>query len=131
MLDARLPGRPQRSICSVPSVLLEHLELLKEQGSCEEPAGPSVATGCDCEVRGSQRRLRPAGVREADDAEHVGGRRPPEGDALPLSKSVQASTPVDRRVAGASEGRPADLYAGHPDENVPEIPSGRGDGKDA
>src|ERR1700720_4951414 len=38
-------GKTQRQVCSVPSVLLEYLEFLQEQGSCQEPAGPSVATG--------------------------------------------------------------------------------------
>src|SRR5258708_38434301 len=70
-------------------------------------------------------------MREAHHPEALGGRRPAKGDALSLSKPVQSSNPVDRRVAGASEDRPADLRAGHPDENVPEISSGRSDGKDA
>src|SRR5713101_8479304 len=131
MLDAWLPRRTQRQVCAVPSVFLGRLEFLQEQGGGQEPAGASVATGCGRETGGGERRLRPTVVREAHHPEDLGGRRPPEGDALPLSKSVQSSNPVDRRVAGASEDRPTDLHAGHPDKNVPEIPSGRSDGKDA
>ena len=55
MLDARLPGRTERPVCAVPSLLLEHLEFLQEQGSGQEPAGPPFAAG----IR-SRRWSRPA-----------------------------------------------------------------------
>ena len=44
MLDARLPGRAEGPLCAVPALLLEHLELLQEQGSRQEPAGAPVAS---------------------------------------------------------------------------------------
>ena len=45
MLDPRLPGRPEGPLCTVPSVFLERMELLQEQGSGKERAVASVATG--------------------------------------------------------------------------------------
>ena len=68
-------------------------------------------------------------IREADDIEDLGGRRSAEGDALPLSQSLQPSDAVDRCLAGAAEDRPADLRAGHPDQDVPAIRPGRSDGR--
>ena len=78
-----------------------------------------------------ERRLRPAGLREADDAEDLGRGRAAEGHALSLSQPVQASDPVDRGLAGAAQDRPADLCAGHADQDVPALLPGRGDGEDA
>ena len=43
MLDPRLPGRPEGPLRAVSAVLLEHLEILEEQGGREEPARASVA----------------------------------------------------------------------------------------
>ena len=43
---------------------------------------------------------------------------PPKGTLYHYPNPLQASDAVDRRVAGAAEDRPADLYAGHPDQNV-------------
>src|ERR1700710_1744208 len=131
MLDPWLPCRTERPVCTVPSLLLEHLELLQEQGGGEEPAGPPVATRFHREARRGQRRIRSAGVGETHDAEDLGGRRPAEGNALPLSKSVQAPDAVDRSLSGASQDRPADLFASHPHQDVPAVPSGRSDGEDA
>src|SRR4051794_14213591 len=131
MLDPRFSGRTERPVCAVPSVLLEHLELLQEQGGGEEPAGPPVATRFHRKARRSQRRIRSAGVGETHDAEDLGGGRPAKGHALPLSKSVQAPDAVDRSLSGASQDRPADLFASRPDKDVPAIPSGRSDGEDA
>ena len=78
-----------------------------------------------------ERRLRPAGVREADDAEDLGRGRAAEGHAVPLSQSLQPPDAVDRRLAGAAEDRPADLCPGHADQDVPALLPGRDDGKDA
>ena len=74
--------------------------------------------GRDREDGGGERRLRPAGVREADHAEDLGGGRPAEGHALPLSESPQAPDAFDLGFAGAAEDRPADLHAGDPDQDV-------------
>src|SRR5207244_11291411 len=62
--------------------------------------------------------------------EDLDGRRPAEAHALPLPKSVSPPDPVHRRVAGATEDRPADLLASHPDQDVRALPSGRSDGED-
>ena len=43
------PVGSERPLRAVPALLLEHLEFLQEQGGGQEPAGPSVATGCDRE----------------------------------------------------------------------------------
>src|SRR5258705_794327 len=129
MLDPRLPGRTERPLRAVPALLLEHLGVFEEQGSGQEPIGSYVAAVFSREACCSQRRLRFAGVREADNSQDMGGREPPEGDALPLSQSVQPPGPVDRRGAGAAEDCPADLYPGDPDQDVPEVPPRRGDGK--
>src|SRR6202035_4141740 len=91
MLDPRIPGRAEGQVCAVPALLLEHLELLEEQGSREEPAGLSVAIGFGREDGCSERWLRSAVVRKTDELQGMGGGRPAEGDALPLSGSVQAS----------------------------------------
>ena len=69
------PAGPKGQVCAVPALLLDHLELLQEQGGREEPAGSSVATGVDREDGRSQRRLRPAGLRETDDLEDLGRRK--------------------------------------------------------
>ena len=45
MLDPRLPGRTEGPLRALPALLLEHLDFLQEQGSGQEPAGPSVAAG--------------------------------------------------------------------------------------
>src|SRR5947208_2312591 len=71
MLDPRLPRGTERPICPVPSVFLERLEFLQEQRIRKELAVASVATGCSREACRSEQRLRPAGVREADDPEDV------------------------------------------------------------
>ena len=55
-----------------------------------------VAAGCGREDGGGERRLRSAGVREADHAEGLAGGRPAEGHALPLSESAQSPDPVGR-----------------------------------
>ena len=75
MLDPRLPGGSEGPLCALPSVFLERLEFLQEQGGGQEPADASVATGCGRETGGGERRLRPAGVREAHHPEDVGGGR--------------------------------------------------------
>ena len=51
------PAGPKGRFRAVPALLLDHLEFLQEQGSREEPAGSSVATGVGREDGGSQRRL--------------------------------------------------------------------------
>ena len=73
------PVGTERSIRAVPALLLEHMEILQEQGSRQEPARPSVATGFDREVCRGQRRFRPAGVREADDLKTWAEEGPPKG----------------------------------------------------
>src|SRR5258707_15802441 len=103
MLDAWLPGGTERPVCAVRPLPLDHMELLQEQGSREEPARTSVATGFGREACSGQWRLRSAGVRKTDDLQDVGRSRPAEGDALPLSKSVQTTDPVDRPGPGAPE----------------------------
>src|SRR3954454_5124610 len=129
MLDAWFPGGTERPVCAVRSLLLEHLELLQEQGGGKESDRAHVATRFDRKAGGGQRRLRSARLRETDDPEDVGRTRSAERNAVPLSKSVQASDSVDRRRARAAEDRPADLYAGHSDQDVPEILPGRIDGE--
>ena len=62
--------------------------------------------------------------------EGLAGGRAAERDALSLSRSLSATDPVDRGLAGTSEGRPADLRAGNPDQDVRAVLSGRSDGKD-
>src|ERR1700712_3919139 len=118
MLDPRLPGWTERPVCAVSPVLLEHLELLQEQGGSQEPAGLPVATRFHREACCGQRRIRSAGVGETYDTEDLGRRRSAKGYALPLSKSVQAPDVVDRSVTGASEDCPADLFAGDPHKDV-------------
>ena len=49
------PGRPEGQVCAVPPLFLEHLELLQEQGSREEPARLSVAAGVDCQAGPGER----------------------------------------------------------------------------
>ena len=44
VLDPRLPGRTEGPFRAVPALLLEHLEVLQEQGGGQEPAGASVAS---------------------------------------------------------------------------------------
>src|SRR4051794_22750240 len=107
MLDPWLSRRTERPVCTLPAVLLEHLELLQEQGGGQEPAGPPVATRFDREAGRGQRRIRSAGMGKTHDAEDLGGRKPAEGNALPLSKSVQAPDAVDRSFSGAPQDRPA------------------------
>ena len=86
MLDPRLPGRSEGPLCTVPSLLLERLEFLQEQGGGQEPADASVATGCGREAGGGERRLRPAGIREADHPEDLGRGRAAEGHALSITR---------------------------------------------
>src|ERR1700753_2339197 len=102
-LDPRLPGRAERPICTVPALLLEHLELLQEQGSGQEPAGLSVKTGVDREDGYRQRRLRSAGIFQADDIKSLGRTRAAERNTVPLSQPLQSSDLVDLRLSGAAE----------------------------
>src|ERR1700722_10312923 len=131
MLDTRLPGRAEGSLRALFAVLLDHLEFLQEQGRGQEPARAPVAAVVDREAGGRQRRLRPAGLREADDAEDLGGRGAAEGHALSLPKPLSPSEAVDCGLAGAAKDCAADLRRGHADENVPALRSRRTDGKDA
>ena len=62
MLDPRLPGRAEGPFCALPALFLEHLELLQEQGSGEEPARSTVEAGVDRKDGDGQRRLRSAGL---------------------------------------------------------------------
>ena len=56
---------------------------------------------------------------------------PPKGTLYHYPNPLQPSDAVDRGLAGAAEDRPADLRAGDTDQDVPALPSGRSDGKDA
>src|SRR6202050_1177860 len=103
MLDPRLPGRAKGSLRALPALLLDHLEFLQEQGGSQEPARASVAAVIDREAGGCQRRLRPAGLREADDAEGLGGSGTAEGHALSLPKPLSPSEAVDCGLAGAAK----------------------------
>src|ERR1700719_4434629 len=131
MLDPWLPGRAKGSLCALSALLLDHLEFLQEQASSQEPARASVAAVIDREAGGRQRRLRPAGIREADDAEGLGERGAAEGYALSLPKPLSPSEAVDCGLAGAAKDCAADLRTGHADENVPALLSRRTDGNDA
>ena len=91
----------------------------------------SVEAGRHREDGDGERRLRSARLREADDVEGLAGRRAAEGHALSLPEPLQPSDAVDRGLAGAAEDRPADLRPGHADQDVPALPPGRSDGKDA
>ena len=55
---------------------------------------------------------------------------PPKGTLYHYPDPYQPTDAVDRGLAGASEGRPADLRAGNPDQDVRAVLSGRSDGKD-
>src|ERR1700716_1719512 len=131
MLDTRLPGRSEGTLCTVPSVFLERLEFLEEQGGGKEPAAAFVTTGFGGETRGSERRLRLTGVRENDHPEDRGRGRTAEGHALPLSESVQPPDAFDLGIAGPAEGCPADLHPGDPDQDVRAFLPGRSHGEDA
>src|SRR6267154_231819 len=131
MLDSRLPGRAEGPLRALSALLLVHLELLQEQGIGKEPADRPVEASGDREDGDREQRLRPAGLREADDAQGLGGGRAAEGYALPLSEPLQTPDPVDRGLAGAAQDRAADLLAGDADQDVPALPPGRSDGKDA
>ena len=67
------------------------LEFLQEQGSGKEPARALVAAVIDREAGRGERRLRPAGLCEADHVEDLGRGRAAEGYALPLPEPVQPS----------------------------------------
>src|SRR5258707_5186863 len=111
MLDAWLPGGTERPVCAVRPLPLDHMELLQEQGSREEPARTSVATGFGREACSGQRRLRSCRGRKTRDPEYVGRGSAAEGGTLSLSKSVPASDPVDVRRAAATEDLPIAPYA--------------------
>src|SRR5207244_1908717 len=89
---------PAGALRTVHTLLLGHLELRQEQVGGQEPAGPSLATIGDREDGGSERRLRPARIREADDVESLGGGGAAQGHALPLPQSAQPPDPVGRRA---------------------------------
>src|ERR1700755_2655430 len=81
-LDSRLPGWAERPICTVPSLLLEYLEFLQEQGGGQETAGLSVKTRVDREDGYRQRRLRFARLFQADDIKSLGRTRAAERNAV-------------------------------------------------
>src|SRR5687768_9995058 len=103
MLDSWLPGRPERPLCTVPTVYLDGLEFRKEQAGCKEPAAAYVATRGSREAGGGERRLRLAGIRETHKSEDMGRGIAAERHALSLSESAQASDAVDRRVTGPAK----------------------------
>jgi len=128
MLDARLPYRTQRQVCSVPSVFLEHLELLQEQGAAKsllvhlsQPASVEklVAASGGYDLPSFEKLTTLKTWAEEG---------PPKGTLYhypnPYKHQIYRSPPRRRRRRS-----PTDLYAGHPDEDMPAIPSGRGDGK--
>ncbi len=131
MLDARLPGRSEGTVRTLPSLLLEHLEVRQEQGGSQEPAAAPVAARCRRENGQGQWRLRSAGVREAHHAQGLGRGGSAEGNAVSLPEPAQAPGAVDLRVARTAEGGPADLRAGHFDQDVRALLPGRTHGEDA
>src|ERR1043166_9930924 len=60
----------------------------------------------------------------------MGRGKPAEGHPVPLSEPDQTPDAVDCSRPGTAEDRPADLLAGHPDQDVPPLSSGRGNGED-
>src|SRR5882724_1848290 len=84
VLDSRFPGGAEGAFCTVRPLFLDGVEFLEEQGGGKEPAATFVTTRSGGETGGSERRLRPAGVREIDHPEDMGGARPPEGNTLSL-----------------------------------------------
>src|ERR1700686_5479127 len=87
MLDAWLPDGSEGPLRTVPPLFLERLEFLQEQGGRQEPADASVATGFGRETGGGERRLRPAGVREAHHPEDVSRGRTAKGYVVSLPET--------------------------------------------
>src|SRR6185503_30125 len=96
-----------------------------------ELAQGAFAARSDREDGGGERRLRPALLREIDYAQGLAGGSAAEGHALPLSEPAQPPDAFDRRGSRPAEDRPADLYAGDPDQDVPALSQGRSDGEGA
>ena len=132
MLDPRLPGRTEGPLRALPALLLEHLELLQEQGSGQEPAGRTCRKPAAIEkmVAASGGYDLPA-FEKLTTLKVWQEEGPPKGTLYHYPNPLQPSDAVDRGVAGAAEDRPADLHAGDPDQDVPALPPGRSDGKDA
>ena len=114
LLDARHAGGSEGALRAVPAVLLGHLELRQEQDRRPRPAAAPVAARRGREDGGGERRLRSAGVREADHAQGLGRGRAAEGHALPLPEPAQSPDPVGRGATRAAEDRRADLHPGDP-----------------
>ena len=86
-VDARHAVGAEGALCTVRILLLGHLELQQEQVGGQEPARAPVAAGGHRKARGGQPGLRPAPLRQPDDAEDLGRGGAAEGHALPLSQS--------------------------------------------
>jgi len=122
MLDAWLPGGTEGPLCPVPSVLLGIWSFSKNK---------EAARACWFTCR-NRHRLRSSWQRAAattcrrsrshhpEDLGEEGRRR----GRCSLSESVQSPEIVDRPRRRRRQRSPADLRAGHPDKNVPEILSG-------
>ena len=124
-----MPAGPKGRYRPVPSLLLGYLGLQQEQVGRQEPAAESLAAVGRRKDGGRERRLRSAGVREADHAQGLAGGGPAEGHALPLSEPVQSPDPVRRGTASAAEDRRADLHAGDPDQDGGAVHARRAIGK--
>ena len=68
----------------------------KNKSAAKSLLRPPLAAVGGREDGGGERRLRPAGVREAHRLQDLGRGRAAEGHALPLSQSAQSPDPVDR-----------------------------------
>src|SRR5712691_13283462 len=130
-LDSRHAVGSEGTLCTVPAVLLWHLELRQEQVGGQEPARLPLAEVGGREDGGGECRLRPARVREVHDVQGLGRGGTAEGHALPLSQSAQSSDPVGGRSTGTAEDRRANLYPGDPDQDGGALHAGRSAGKDA
>ena len=70
-----MPAGPKGRYAPVPAIFLGHLELQQEQVGRQEPAASSLAAVGRREDGRGERRLRSAGLREADHAQGLGRRR--------------------------------------------------------
>src|SRR3974390_2207098 len=128
MLDAWICQRAERALCSLPALLLEHLEFLQEQGGGQDPPHTPLAARIDREAGDRQRWLRLARVRKARDLESLGGGGAAEGHALSLPEPIQPPDAVGCSLPSTAQDCGAELQPGDDDQDVSALRAGREDG---
>src|SRR5215813_15559159 len=84
-LDVSYSSWTEGALSTGPAIFLGHLEVREKQVGRQKPVDPFIPAACRRSAGGSERRLRYSWLLGAAHLQDVGGGRPTQGNALPLS----------------------------------------------